>query len=48
MNTDDHKSAVFVFVGPGADIGDRSNAVDAGVIPKVDEHDLAFEVLRRQ
>ena len=47
MNTDDHKSTVFVLVGPGAEIRDRPNAVDAGVIPKVDEHNLAFEVLRR-
>ena len=36
------------YLGPGADIRERPQAVDAGVRPEVHQHDLAPQPLRRQ
>jgi hypothetical protein len=41
VNPDDHQSERSVIAIPGPDIGQRTNPVDAGVLPDVDEHHLA-------
>src|SRR5262249_44291025 len=40
MDADYDQSFVFVFIGPGAEVGLRAQPVDAGVCPEMDEHDL--------
>ncbi len=41
----DHDQAVVpVLLGPGADIGQGAQPVDAGVGPEVDQHDPAAQV----
>src|SRR4029077_14767856 len=45
----DHDQAVIgVSVGPGADIDEGPEPVDAGVGPEVGEHDLPFEIGGRE
>ena len=48
VDADDHQAAVLVLFRPGADVGNRAQAVDTGVGPEVDEDDLSFELLRGQ
>ena len=43
VHADHHQSLVLVLLGPGADIGQRAQPVDAGVGPEIDEHDLAAQ-----
>ena len=43
MDADHHKTLVLVLGGPGLHVGDRAQAVDAGVGPEVDQHHLALE-----
>ena len=45
MHADHDQTLVPVLFGPGADIGDRAQAVDAGIGPEIDQHDLALERL---
>ncbi len=45
VHTDDHQALVPVPLGPGLDIGDRAQAVDAGIGPEVDQHHLALQRL---
>jgi hypothetical protein len=40
VNADDDQAVAFVLLGPGADVGERAEPVDAGVRPEVDEDDL--------
>ena len=44
MDSDYLESGILVGVVPGGDVRDRALAVDAGVRPEVDEHDLALEL----
>ena len=48
VHADHDEALVLVLLGPGADVGDGTQAVDAGIGPEVDEHDLALERLRGQ
>ena len=48
VHADHDQALVLVLLGPGADVGNRAQAVDAGVGPEIDQHDLALEALRRQ
>jgi hypothetical protein len=48
VNADDGQSQPAVLGVPGADIGQRAQPVDAGVGPKVDQHDAAAQALRCQ
>src|SRR5215831_286946 len=43
MHADDDESLILVFLGPGPDIWDCSEAVDAGISPEIDQHNLAPE-----
>src|SRR3954465_13507553 len=41
----DHRQIVIgVFFGPGAEVGQLAEPVDAGVGPEVDDYDLALQV----
>ena len=45
----DHGQAVIgVLPGPGAEVGELAEPVDAGVSPEVDERDLSLQVGRCQ
>lgn len=48
MHANHYKSLVLIFFGPGPDIGDRAQTIDAGIGPEIDNDDLAFEGLRGQ
>src|SRR3954469_452971 len=48
MDADHHKSLIFVFLGPGADIRKRPQSVDARVGPEIDEDDFPTQTGRRQ
>ena len=48
MHADHHQALVLVFLRPGANIRNRAQAVDAGIGPEIDQHDLALQILRRQ
>ena len=48
MHADHHQALVLVFLGPGPDIGHRAQAIDAGIGPEIDQHDLAARAPRRQ
>ncbi len=37
MDADDHQAAVLVLLIPGLDIGQRTQAVDAGIGPEIDQ-----------
>jgi hypothetical protein len=41
---DHDQPLILVFLGPGADIGERAESVDAGIGPEVDEHDLPLQL----
>jgi ribulose 1,5-bisphosphate synthetase/thiazole synthase len=43
VDADHNQALVAVFFGPGADIGERSQPVDAAVCPEVDEDDLSAQ-----
>src|SRR3982751_6554220 len=43
MDADHHQSLILVFLGPSADVGSRSQPVDAGVGPEVDEDDFSAQ-----
>ena len=44
VDADDDEPVVAVLLVPGLEIGQRAQAVDAGVGPEVDQHDLAAQV----
>ena len=46
--TDDDQALILVFFGPGANIGEGPDAVDAGIGPEIDEDDLAVKLFPRQ
>ena len=48
MHADHDQAVVAVGLRPGANIGDRAQAVDAGIGPEADHDDLAAQPLRRQ
>ncbi|SMP00021.1 hypothetical protein SAMN06265221_1562 [Paracoccus laeviglucosivorans] len=48
VDADHDQSLILVFLGPGPDIGDGAQAVDAGIGPEIDQHDLALQLLGRQ
>src|SRR5258707_14528868 len=48
MHADHHQTLILVFLRPGFDVGNGTQAVDAGIGPEVDQHDLAAQRLRRQ
>ena len=48
MDTDHYESAVFVLLSQRTDIRNVSNAVDAGIMPEINEDDFSFELLSRQ
>ena len=48
VDADDDQALVLVLLGPGANVGQGAQAVDAGVGPEIDDHDLAAQLLRRQ
>jgi len=48
MDADYHQSLVFVFLGPGTDIGSRAQPVDTGISPEIDEDDLTAQGRCRQ
>src|SRR6516165_4213899 len=48
MRANDNQSLILVLLGPGPDIRDCSEAVDAGVGPEIDQHDLAPERFGRK
>ena len=43
VNAKDDQAAVLVLLVPGLDVGQRTQAVDAGVGPEVDDHHLAAQ-----
>src|SRR6185369_12983013 len=43
MHADHDQTLVPVFFGPGADIRQRAQPVDAGVSPEIDEDDLSTQ-----
>jgi hypothetical protein len=43
VHADDHQAVVLVGLGPGAEVGQGAQPVDAGVGPEVDQHDLAAQ-----
>src|SRR5579864_6194537 len=45
VNPDDHQSVVGVFPGPGADVGQLAEPVDAGVGPEVDQGYLSAQAV---
>ena len=47
VHADHDQALVAVCLRPGADIGDRAQAVDAGIGPEADHDDLAAQPLRR-
>jgi hypothetical protein len=48
MNADDHQAAVFVFLIPGFDVGQRAQAVDAGIGPEIDQNHFAAQRFQRK
>jgi len=48
VDADHHEALVAVLVRPGLDIGQGPQAVDAGVGPEIDHHDLAAQALGAQ
>src|SRR4029077_21020121 len=40
VDADDHEAVVLVPLGPRLDVRNRPKAIDAGVGPEVDEHDM--------
>jgi len=48
VDADDDEPLRCVLLGPGAHVRNRAQAVDTGVGPEVDEHDLAAEAVRGQ
>src|SRR4051812_24332741 len=48
MDADHHQSLVLVFLGPGADIRSRSQPLDAGVGPEIDEDDFSTQTWHRE
>ncbi len=48
VHPDDHEAVVTVRLVPGRHVRQRPQAVDAGVRPEVDDHDLAAKLLHRQ
>jgi hypothetical protein len=48
MYANNNQSMILVLLGPRAEIRDCSEAVDAGVSPEIDQHDLAPERFGRE
>src|SRR5262245_2590802 len=48
VHADYDQTLILVFLPPGTNVGQRPQAVDAGVGPEVDENDFALELLLRQ
>src|SRR5579863_3760423 len=44
VHADHHQSLVSVLLCPGSYVGQRAPPVDAGVGPKLDQHDLAAQL----
>src|SRR5829696_3871322 len=44
MHANHDQALILVLLGPGPHVGNRADAVDAGVRPEVDEDDLATEL----
>lgn len=44
VNADDYEPFVAIAPVPFAQVGQRTKAVDAGVLPKIDEHDLSAKL----
>ena len=43
LDADDHEPLAAVLRVPGLEVGERADAVDAGVGPEVDQHDVAAQ-----
>ncbi len=48
VHADHDQPLVAVFLSPGAHVRDRAQAVDAGIGPEIDQHDLALEPFHGQ
>jgi hypothetical protein len=48
VHADHDKALVLVLFMPSGDVRQRAQAVDAGVGPELNQHDLAAEAFRRQ
>ncbi len=48
VHADDDQALARVRAGPGAHVGQRAQAVDAGIGPEVDQHHLAAQALERE
>lgn len=48
VNAQHHEAMVLVLGGPGLDVGQRPQAVDARVGPEIDQHDLAARGIGRE
>ena len=48
VHADHHQTLVLVLLSPGTDVGDGTDAVDAGVGPEIDHHHLALQLLGRE
>ena len=48
LDADDHEPLAPVLRVPGLEVGERADAVDAGVGPEVDQHDVAAQPGERQ
>src|SRR4029077_12370723 len=48
VHADDDESAILVTLVPGLQVRQRTQAVDAGVGPEVDQYDLAAQTLPRE
>ena len=46
VDADYHQACVFIFRGPAFDVGERAEAVDAGVGPEINYDNLAAEAAR--
>jgi hypothetical protein len=48
VHADHHEPLVLVLLGPGTDIGNGPQAVDAGIGPEIHQHHLALQALGGQ
>src|ERR1700733_5504303 len=48
MHAYDDEAVPFVLVVPGLHIGQRAQAIDAGIRPEIDYHHFAAQLLRRK
>src|ERR1700677_4132814 len=45
VDADDHEPMILIFVVPALYIGQGAQAIDTGVSPEIDQHDLAAQAL---